>query len=542
MTPRDHLRKVSLLGEQSSMEEKHLYRFASCMSTGELRQRQEALMRNQMMAAHPQVIGPAQQQRMPAIPSPFEARFLDRDVLPASDMITPNDARQMHMASHLGGSVPGHVNMLSNRVYPGPGYGFVQPDSMEAMARRQELVQKQNMARMEMEMNVIYQQKEIEKAHRKGLLDLEAAFIYPGIQVNPIPFRGRHRLAEGHLPNDMYVHQNTLEDLHGGAMLVANSPYPPIATLQRERGRRQGRRAGNHKTMEGNVKSQSEDKIMDHSSATLTADEEKTDMRESDTEACGKSDPSKITTDLSTTLDKGSRECEQGQRKSCGLHNTPSETSICRNGNEKDMNNQCAIFEDKFSYPTTLPLSSMPYGFPATGNNLLPTASGAHSLYLNGDDLSSADDIRKWTVDDVHNFVFNLPGCSEYAQVFKEHAIDGETLPLLTEEHLLDMMGLKLGPALKVRSQVSRRLGHVFYMMNLPLSLPLQQAPAKAPDQQSEMTSPVNGNDNSAMLSSPSTQESEMGKTGEAICSQAKDNQCDMVATQAEFQMPFLKS
>ena len=32
---------------------------------------------------------------------------------------------------------------------------------------------------------------------------------------------------------------------------------------------------------------------------------------------------------------------------------------------------------------------------------------------------------------------------------------DGETLPLLTEEHLLTTMGLKLGPALKIRAQVS---------------------------------------------------------------------------------------
>lgn len=39
-------------------------------------------------------------------------------------------------------------------------------------------------------------------------------------------------------------------------------------------------------------------------------------------------------------------------------------------------------------------------------------------------------------------------------KIFKDHAIDGETLPLLTEEHLLETMGLKLGPALKIRSQV----------------------------------------------------------------------------------------
>lgn len=41
-----------------------------------------------------------------------------------------------------------------------------------------------------------------------------------------------------------------------------------------------------------------------------------------------------------------------------------------------------------------------------------------------------------------------------FCQVFREQAIDGETLALLTEEHLLNHMGLKLGPALKIRSQV----------------------------------------------------------------------------------------
>ena len=41
-----------------------------------------------------------------------------------------------------------------------------------------------------------------------------------------------------------------------------------------------------------------------------------------------------------------------------------------------------------------------------------------------------------------------------FSKVFKDHAIDGETLPLLTEEHLRSTMGLKLGPALKIQLQV----------------------------------------------------------------------------------------
>uniref|UniRef100_A0A673MS80 SAM domain-containing protein n=1 Tax=Sinocyclocheilus rhinocerous TaxID=307959 RepID=A0A673MS80_9TELE len=64
-------------------------------------------------------------------------------------------------------------------------------------------------------------------------------------------------------------------------------------------------------------------------------------------------------------------------------------------------------------------------------------------------EMSSLEDIRKWSVDDVYNFISEITNCT-----FKDHMIDGETLPLLTEDHLLDTLGLKLGPALKIRSQV----------------------------------------------------------------------------------------
>ena len=31
--------------------------------------------------------------------------------------------------------------------------------------------------------------------------------------------------------------------------------------------------------------------------------------------------------------------------------------------------------------------------------------------------MSTLEDIRKWTVDDVYNFIAEIPSCSEYAQV-----------------------------------------------------------------------------------------------------------------------------
>ncbi|XP_019620368.1 PREDICTED: sterile alpha motif domain-containing protein 11-like [Branchiostoma belcheri] len=67
--------------------------------------------------------------------------------------------------------------------------------------------------------------------------------------------------------------------------------------------------------------------------------------------------------------------------------------------------------------------------------------------------------IASWTVDDVYQFIKSLGGCSEYAQAFKDQAIDGETLPMLHEELLQNQLGMKLGPALKIRAQVAKRQG-----------------------------------------------------------------------------------
>lgn len=103
---------------------------------------------------------------------------------------------------------------------------------------------------------------------------------------------------------------------------------------------------------------------------------------------------------------------------------------------------------------------------------------------MDGEGATAPEDVSKWTVDDVCSFVGGLSGCGEYAPVFREQGIDGETLPLLTEEHLLTTMGLKLGPALKIRAQVAKRLGRVFYMASFPVALPLQPPTLRAPERE----------------------------------------------------------
>ncbi|XP_030760648.1 uncharacterized protein LOC115885775 isoform X2 [Sitophilus oryzae] len=69
------------------------------------------------------------------------------------------------------------------------------------------------------------------------------------------------------------------------------------------------------------------------------------------------------------------------------------------------------------------------------------------------------EDISSWTVEDVANFVNGIDICSEYTQNFRDQSIDGSGLPLLTEEHLTNTMGMKLGPALKFRSILAKKLG-----------------------------------------------------------------------------------
>ncbi|MEE6511001.1 hypothetical protein FKM82_031380 [Ascaphus truei] len=456
MTPREHLQKM--LGDQGNLEGKQLYQLTGCMSAAELRQRQEIIMRNQMMSVNPQVVMQTQ-QRVPGVAPQYEHRYLDRDLLPSTEIILPNDTRQMHMTSQFGPSGSAH---LSNRVFPGPGYGFLQTEPLEVVARRQDLLQKQSINRMEMEMNAFYQPREMDKALRKGFADLDSPFLYHGIAASPVAIRGRQMLSEGHLPTDVFVHQNAYESLQGHTMVKTTRAYHPLSSLQRERARRPGRRAGNQKATDIHAcpsKSQAENKP--HASPP-TADEDKDDKKEEETEP------------FST----------------CDL--------------EK---------------------------------------AGAHSLFLNREDIPTIEDIRKWTSEDVYNFIISLPGCSGYAQVFKDHDIDGLTLPLLTEEHLLDTMGLKLGPALKIRSQISCRLGNIFHMANLHLPGPMPSTAAPMPsDRPSEVAYLVPCNSSGDTLPSPCSQDPDALKAAEIIVSENKENPSELLMPQTDFQMNFLKS
>ncbi|KAJ8375758.1 hypothetical protein SKAU_G00063380 [Synaphobranchus kaupii] len=63
-----------------------------------------------------------------------------------------------------------------------------------------------------------------------------------------------------------------------------------------------------------------------------------------------------------------------------------------------------------------------------------------------------------WTVDQVCAFVYTLPGvtgCQDIAEEFRSQEIDGQALLLLTEDHLMSTMNIRLGPALKICAQIN---------------------------------------------------------------------------------------
>lgn len=60
----------------------------------------------------------------------------------------------------------------------------------------------------------------------------------------------------------------------------------------------------------------------------------------------------------------------------------------------------------------------------------------------------------KWSVEEVCDYIRSLKGYSDYAEDFANHEIDGQALVLLNENHLVKTMNIKLGPALKIMSQI----------------------------------------------------------------------------------------
>ncbi|KAM9323111.1 polyhomeotic-like protein 3 [Pholidichthys leucotaenia] len=60
-----------------------------------------------------------------------------------------------------------------------------------------------------------------------------------------------------------------------------------------------------------------------------------------------------------------------------------------------------------------------------------------------------------WNVEQVFSYISTLPGGADMAEEFRSQEIDGQALLLLTEDHLVSTMNLKLGPALKICAHIN---------------------------------------------------------------------------------------
>lgn len=68
---------------------------------------------------------------------------------------------------------------------------------------------------------------------------------------------------------------------------------------------------------------------------------------------------------------------------------------------------------------------------------------------------SSENPIDDWNTEDVKNFVDSIPGCSGYGDLFKAQQICGKSLMYLDQKDLLDVINVKLGPAVKIYNAIS---------------------------------------------------------------------------------------
>ncbi|XP_074017907.1 sterile alpha motif domain-containing protein 11 isoform X1 [Numenius arquata] len=499
MTPEEHYRRMmSALNEHGTFEEQQqqrLYQLANSMavpSHGDLlRARQEvaaaAAARNPgAMEAHiPSASNSSSQRRKQGLPQHRDTHFPEREISHPPPLLSPQNAPHIALGPHLRPPFLGVPSALCQT----PGYGFLQPAQAEMFARQQEMLRKQNLARLEMSAEII-RQKELENLHRQRLLAGDPLSLHPGLPPDHPALRNVHDIPEGHPLREELSRRNAMLVLrHNNTPLLSLNPsVPSSATPPKEQPRRGSRKSAHHRAEPQGLSEAKElaeprarDGAPDCNDEEMKDSESDADVSDEKPESL-KAESSSSATELKECKETGKvcegakelGEASAGQNAPCSSSSAESPSHLLGPGINKN--------EVKYLPPASIPPPQpLPFGFPYTMSPYFH-AGTMGGLFLDGEESPALEDISKWTVEDVCSFVSNLSGCTEYTQVFREQAIDGETLPLLTEEHLLNNMGLKLGPALKIRSQVAKRVGRVLYMAGFPMAFPLQPPGLRPPE------------------------------------------------------------
>ncbi|XP_061128925.1 sterile alpha motif domain-containing protein 11 isoform X2 [Syngnathus typhle] len=488
MSPEEHYRRMmSALSEHGSYEEQQqrLYQLASSMGLpghDVLRAQQEALaaaVRNPAaLEAHLPTGGSSSsssQRRKQGLPQHRDAHYTDRELSQPPPLLSPHIALGPHLRPPFLG--------LPSALCQAPGYSFLQPAQAEIFVRQQEILRKQNLARLEMSAELL-RQKELESLHqRQQLLSSDPLAVLPaGLPSDHPALRSLQDIPEGHpLREELARSSNAMLLLRHGAtapLLSANQQEQPKTLSTHKdaqaqssttgsdadnsrkplrRGPQTESRAGHRKRRREDRGSEGDEDMKDSDSETETCDERR--GGDGAKSRCKHKDRGSRERD-----GKGARDGTKDSHESSGRLNASCSSAGSDSPSHHLFTSALGKSDVKLQLPPgfvpplpALQGQSLPFGFPYINPYFHMGSVGG--LFMDGEDSLPAnpmEDLSKWSVEDVCGFISSLAGCAEYAQVFREQVIDGETLALLTEEHLLGIMALKLGPALRIRSQVHR--------------------------------------------------------------------------------------
>ncbi|XP_039307528.1 lethal(3)malignant brain tumor-like protein 3 isoform X3 [Solenopsis invicta] len=91
------------------------------------------------------------------------------------------------------------------------------------------------------------------------------------------------------------------------------------------------------------------------------------------------------------------------------------------------------------------------------GYNPLPNAPhiwAKHSNALNRVVSKQTTNPRRWSNEEVIKFIQSMPNCAEAGNVIRQNNIDGEAFLMLTQEDLVSVLRLRLGPAIKLYNSI----------------------------------------------------------------------------------------
>ncbi|XP_034392460.1 sterile alpha motif domain-containing protein 11 isoform X3 [Cyclopterus lumpus] len=501
MSPEEHYRRMmSALSEQGSYEEQQqrLYQLASSMglpghgqSTGSvfvdmLRARQEALaaaVRNPAaLEAHLPSAGSSSsssQRRKQGLPQHRDAHYTDRDLSHPPPLLSPPTGSHIALGPHLRPPFLGMPSALCQA----PGYGFLQPAQAELFARQQEMLRKQNLARLEMSAELL-RQKELESLHQRQqqqrLLGSEPlGALPPGLPPDHPALRSLHDIPEGHpLREELARRSNAMLVLRHGAatpLLTLNHhqhqhPGPPSTPKDTQAQRSTSGpdaefRKAPHRALQKQLRAGDHTEGREDRGRFVDREVHDEDMKDSDSDAemCEERQNSVAAESSRKPRDRdrdGGKEtgrkaaCDSAREtgESSGRLSAPCSSTGTESPSRHLFTPGLGKADVKYHLPPgfmpplpALHAQSLPFGFPYA-NPYFHTGS-VGGLFMDGEDSATAnpvEDISKWSVEDVCGFISSLAGCAEY-------------------------------------TQVARRVGRLFYMTGFPLAFPFPPSAALRP-------------------------------------------------------------